>query len=197
MRFAYADPPYLGCGEKYYGREFASINGGGRLSPNHQNSRRMDAHEGAALWDDPATHVELIRRLTDKYPDGWAVSLHSRSLKLYLAHCPDDARIAVWNRGTVGGPRVGYGWEPVVFRTTAPESSRMEVSDVLTCGKGPARNISGRETPGFIGLKPDRFCRWVLVLLGYEAARDTVDDLFPGTGGMSRAADQLPFRASG
>ncbi len=37
MRFAYADPPYLGCGKKLYG----------------------DRHEQAADWDDPERHRQL------------------------------------------------------------------------------------------------------------------------------------------
>lgn len=41
---------------------------------------------------------------------------------------------------------------------------------------------------GLTGAKPERFCRWVLDLLGVDG--DTVEDLFPGTGVMSRVLDQ-------
>jgi hypothetical protein len=193
VRFAYADPPYLGCGEKYYGREVCSYQGGGKLGAAHPNGRTIEVHPQAAEWDDPATHQALVRRLVDEYPDGWAVSLRSRSLKLYLEQSPEDARVAVWNRGSFGGPRVGYCWEPVIFRTSAPEASRSEVFDVLTYNTGGHRNLSGQQQPGFIGAKPHRFCEWVLGLLGYVAGRDTVDDLFPGLGAMGLAADSLPF----
>lgn len=47
MRFAYADPPYLGCGKLY-----------------------ADRHEGAMLWDHPSTHETLVRRLCDEFPLG-------------------------------------------------------------------------------------------------------------------------------
>lgn len=45
MRFAYADPPYLGMGAKMYKR---------------------------AEWDKPETHAALIERMQTEYPDGWA-----------------------------------------------------------------------------------------------------------------------------
>lgn len=53
MRFAYADPPYLGCGKKLYG----------------------DRHEQAADWDDPERHRQLVEQLCDEFKDGWAMSL--------------------------------------------------------------------------------------------------------------------------
>ena len=40
MKFAYADPPYLGCGHRY-----------------------LEHHPEALDWDDPATHQELVDRL--------------------------------------------------------------------------------------------------------------------------------------
>jgi hypothetical protein len=53
MRFAYADPPYLGKCGKFYGH-------------NHPDGR---------CWDDLATHEFLVKRLEAEYPDGWALSL--------------------------------------------------------------------------------------------------------------------------
>lgn len=57
MKFAYADPPYLGQGKKHY-----------------------SDHPEAHVWDSPKTHQHLIRRLRDEYPDGWALSASSPSL---------------------------------------------------------------------------------------------------------------------
>jgi hypothetical protein len=39
------------------------------------------------------------------------------------------------------------------------------------------------------GAKSERFCRWMLTLLGYVDG-DTLDDLFPGTGIMGRVLAQ-------
>jgi hypothetical protein len=59
VKFAYADPPYLGCGKLY-----------------------AKHHPEALIWDDPETHRRLIERLVDEYPDGWAMSLHVPSLRV-------------------------------------------------------------------------------------------------------------------
>ncbi|MCC6942297.1 MAG: hypothetical protein IT551_11905, partial [Novosphingobium sp.] len=73
MKFAYADPPYLGLAEKFYGH----------------------LHAEAAAYDDPETHRTLIARMTDEY-DGWALSLHLPSLGVILPMCPPDARVGAW-----------------------------------------------------------------------------------------------------
>src|SRR4051794_21842689 len=52
VRFAYADPPYLGCGALYA-------------------KHHPDAHD----WNDPDEHRRLVERLCEEYPDGWAMSL--------------------------------------------------------------------------------------------------------------------------
>ena len=68
MRFALADPPYLGCGQKHYGKH----------------------HPSAADFDSIEAHADLIARLVSDYPDGWALCLHTPSLKAMLNLCPDD-----------------------------------------------------------------------------------------------------------
>jgi DNA-directed RNA polymerase subunit N (RpoN/RPB10) len=40
-----------------------------------------------------------------------------------------------------------------------------------------------------IGAKPERFCRWVLDLIGYTSG-DTMDDIFPGSYVMDRVVAQ-------
>jgi hypothetical protein len=73
VRFAYADPPYLGCGKLYA------------------------AHHADALeWDDGCTHRQLIDHLCDNYPDGWAMSASSPSLQTILPMCPADVRTMPW-----------------------------------------------------------------------------------------------------
>lgn len=90
MKFAYADPPYLGQGRKHYA-DYDSIDG----------------------------HKLLIAGLLDEYPDGWALSLHVPSLGAMLNLCPDDVRVGAWVK-TFAAFKVnvnpGYCWEPVIWR---------------------------------------------------------------------------------
>lgn len=157
MRFAYADPPYLGCGGLYAAH-----------------------HPEALAWNDPEEHRRLVERLCDDYPDGWALSLHVPSLRVILNMCPDDVRVAVWVKPfAVFKPNVtrAYTWEPVIFRG-GREIGRDEptwrdhISEPITLRKG------------LTGAKPVAFCRWVLQGLGYRHG-DVLDDLFPGTGIMA------------
>ena len=54
--------------------------------------------------------------------------------------------------------------------------------DSLVHGVSPLTTLPGR----VIGTKPAAFCRWVFSRLG-AAPGDTLDDLFPGSGAVSRA----------
>jgi hypothetical protein len=160
MRFAYADPPYLGCGKLY-----------------------AKHHPEALIWDDPATHVDLAQRLVDEYPDGWVLSCNPRDLRVYLPALPDDVRMGAycktWHQ--IRPTSVQFAWEPILFRggRSLPKRNPM-IRDYL---------VSGHKPGGLVGNKPDKFNRWVLDVLGYEDG-DTVDDLFPGTGGMSEVLAQ-------
>ena len=115
MRFAYADPPYLGCAKKLY---------------------------GDPTYDDPEEHRELIHRLEDY--DAWALSLHEPSLRVILPMCPDSVRIAVWVKPFASfkpGVDPAYTWEPVIYRTarkwarTQP-TQRDHISCNITLKKG-------------------------------------------------------------
>lgn len=170
MRYAYADPPYLGCGKLYAAH-----------------------HPDALEWDDPATHSALVDRLVDEYPDGWAMSLSTPSLHTILPMCPPDVRVCAWVKPFASfklGVNPGYAWEPVIMRGGRTSRARTEptVRDYL------AEPITLRK--GLPGAKPLAFCLWVLDLLGVTPD-DTVDDLFPGTGIMAVALEQhaqrLPF----
>src|SRR5690349_18671674 len=95
MKFAYADPPYLGCGKLY-----------------------TSNHADALDCDDPEWHRSLIVRLSD-YPDGWAMSANSPSLQTILPMCPPDVRVMPWVKPFAAfKPNVGvaYAWEPVIVR---------------------------------------------------------------------------------
>lgn len=180
MKFAYADPPYLGCGKLYA------------------------AHHSDALdWDDPDTHYALIERLFDEYPDGWALSCHEPSLhklRTYADKYSRDCRTGIWVKPFASfKPNVNpaYAWEPVIWRggrkyTRQEPTVRDWVSESITLKRG------------LTGAKPRAFCRWVFSLLNAQRSMDTLDDLFPGTGAVAaawaewcgerhRLLDQLPL----
>lgn len=170
MKFAYADPPYLGCGKLY-----------------------AKHHPEALVWDDPETHRALISRLVDEYPDGWAMSLSTPSLQTILPMCPTDVRVAAWVKPfAVFKPNVNpaYAWEPVIFRGGRKgDRTRATVRDWI------AESITLRR--GLTGAKPRGFCLWLFALLGAEPG-DTLDDMFPGTNAVGSAwaeytAEQSPL----
>lgn len=177
MRVAYADPPYLGCCALY----------------GHH-------HPDGRCWDDVETHRLLIERLSVEFPDGWALSMTSTSLRTLLPLCPEGARVGSWVKTFSTfkrGVRPAYAWEPVVF----------------VGGRNPPRHAhcpprrGGRQTTpkdfvaepitlrrGLTGAKPARVCDWILDLLGVRVGDDVVD-LFPGTGAMGVEAEARTARS--
>src|SRR5947209_6598806 len=96
LKFAYADPPYLGCCKLY----------------DHFHG------DDGRCWDEPGTHHRLIDRLVAEFPDGWALSASSPSLRTLLPFCPPDIRIGAWCKTFSAfkkGVRPAYAWEPVIF----------------------------------------------------------------------------------
>ncbi len=90
MKYAYADPPYLGCAAKLY---------------------------GDPTYDSLEAHINLIDSLAAY--DGWAYSLSSVTLKDILPICSPDVRVAAWVKPFCSfKPNVNpaYAWEPVLFR---------------------------------------------------------------------------------
>ena len=90
MRFAYADPPYLGLAKSFY---------------------------GDATYDSLDAHRDLVARLGEF--DAWAMSLHSPSLKDILPLCPRTARVMAWVKPFASfKPNVnpGYCWEPIIVQ---------------------------------------------------------------------------------
>lgn len=168
MRFAYADPPYLGSAVKHYG----------------------DLHPDAGDFDQPEAHRALIERLSAEF-DGWALSLGSNSLREILPMCPPDVRIAAWVKPFASfkkGVNPAYAWEPVIFRGARRRTNGAEqtVSDYCSVGITLMR--------GFPGAKPERFVWWMLALLGVRP-EDEFTDLFPGSGAVQRAYEA--WRAQG
>lgn len=173
-RFAFVDPPYYGCAEKFYAH----------------------LHPEAAVYDTLAAHRALVDHVIADYPAGWAFCMTSGNLHDLLPLFPASARIAAWVKPFASfkkGVSPAYTWEPVVFHPAGRrhDLTRPTIRDHLSQG------ITLRR--GLVGAKPEQFCRWVLHLLGWRPG-DVVDDLFPGTGVMgrvvARAADELDFGTS-
>lgn len=163
MKFAYADPPYLGCGKKHYAKQ----------------------HADAADYDRIETHVALVARLVDEYPDGWALSLHTPSLKAMLNLCPDDVRVGAWVKPFASykpGVNPGYCWEPVIFHGGRSASERGGRS-VETIRDYVSANITMQK--GTSGAKPEAFCLWLFDMLGAQPD-DEFHDIFPGSGAVAR-----------
>lgn len=150
MKFAYADPPYIGQAERHYSHDpqCAEVN-----------------------------HLELLEKLTREYPDGWALSLSSPTLREILSYCPPDVRVMPWVKPFASfKPNVGvaYAWEPVIVR-----GGRKRTRQQQTVRDWVAANITLQR--GLCGAKPEVFCYWLFEVLNIQPG-DTLDDLYPGTG---------------
>lgn len=162
MRFAYADPPYLGCAARLYGAH----------------------HEKASEYDTVEAHARLLARLEREFPDGWAYSLTSTTLGALLPCAPADVRIAAWVKTFAAfKPNVSpaYAWEPILFM-----GGRKQTREQDTVRDWVAAPITLRR--GLPGVKPDVFCFWLFDLLGMDESDELVD-LFPGSGAVARAHD--------
>jgi len=156
MRFAYADPPYIGQAKKHY------------------------SHDPQCAEVD---HAALIERLGGY--DGWALSLSTPSLPQILALCPPDVRVGAWVKPFASfKPNVnpGYCWEPVIFC-----GGRKRGRDLPTLRDFVSCNITLRK--GLAGAKPRPVIEWICDWLNVQPG-DTVDDLFPGTGGCGLVFDE-------
>lgn len=158
VRLAYADPPYPGNAYLY------------RAHPDYGGE---------------VDHGELLARLAGY--DGWALSTSAAALPAVLALCPPGVRVAAWHRGerAAAGWEPLSAWEPVIYRPgrpVDPAALAERRTDSLVCGVTAMTTRPGRVT----GAKPAVFCRWLFGLLG-AAPGDQLDDLFPGSGAVSRA----------
>ncbi len=150
MTFAYADPPYIGQAKKHYSHD--------------PNCAEVD-------------HAELIGRLELEFPDGWALSLSSPSLKQILALCPATVRVMAWVKPFCAfKPNVNpaYAWEPVIVH-----GGRKRTREQVTTRDWLSENMTLRK--GLTGAKPKEFCYWIFDVLNVQTG-DTVADLYPGTG---------------
>ena len=91
MRFAYADPPYVGLARRYY---------------QHEES-----------YGGEVDHAALIAQLEAGGFDGWALSASAKSLRVVLPLCPEGLRVAAWTKPHPPSS-LTYGphncWEPLI-----------------------------------------------------------------------------------
>lgn len=160
---AYADPPYPGKAHLY------------RDHPDYAGEVDLG---------------ELLERLQGF--DGWALSTSSDGLPTALYEAKRRGihpRVASWHRGprVVPAEHPLHAWEPVLYvpaRPLALDSGRV---DTLEHVSRPRYS----DPHHVIGSKPSAFCHWLFGLLG-ALPGDELRDLFPGSGGVSRAwADYL------
>jgi hypothetical protein len=161
VKFAIADPPYIGQARRHYG--------------DHPD------------YGGEVDHAALIARLVADYPDGWAMCLSSPTLKAVLNLCPEDVRVGAWVKPWAvwkPGMSVAYAWEPVVWRGGRKRTKQQETArDWVTANAVMRRAGDPNQTKGS---KPDAFCFWLFELLNAQDG-DTLDDLFPGSGAVTAA----------
>ena len=160
MRFAYADPPYLGYARKHY-----------------------SDHPEHAKWDALDAHRDLVESLERDF-DGWALSLASVNLWdiLPLTPRPPRCRVGYWLKPFASykpGVNPAYAWEPLIF---APGRKRTREQETLR--DWHMANITLKR--GLTGAKPESTCHWMFGILGMNAGDEFVD-VFPGTGAVARA----------
>ena len=173
MRFAYADPPYPGNARKFY-----------RDHPDYGGE---------------VDHRQLIDRLEDEFPDGWALLTSVPALADVLELCPRIERYQErWRHGT--GARVmawckpmhrilpvavQWAWEPLIVCRGRQRLRTPQVVNYLVAS--PTVWHAKRRQPGKIaGIKPPEFCHWMFEALG-ALPGDELVDLFPGSGAVGRA----------
>jgi hypothetical protein len=138
-------------------------------------------------------HGELIDSLCARF-DGWVLHTASTTLKQVLALCPDDHRVLSWVKPFASwkkGVYPAYAWEPVVLW-----GGRKRFGESQTPPDFVAEPITLKR--GLTGAKPERVVHWLLDCLGVQD-EDDVDDLYPGSGAVSRGiasyfgSPRLPF----
>ena len=157
MRVAYADPPYIGLA-RYY-----------RDHPDYGGE---------------VDHAALIERLLAEFADGWVLHCHSNALRTLLPLCPEQVRVLAWLKPFCSwkpDSNPVYTWEPVLLvggRARSYRRGGTTVRDHLSESMAMRR--------GLVGAKPEAVCFWLFEALGLTGDDELVD-LYPGTGGVTRA----------
>ena len=128
-------------------------------------------------------HAELIGRLDRDY-DGWVLSSGAdlAAMQMVVPLLPRGARVGCWIKPFASfkpGVNPAYAWEPVYFKP-----ARRRGREVPTVRDWVAAPITLKR--GLSGVKPDAVCWWLFDVLGAEPG-DSFDDIFPGSGAVTRA----------
>lgn len=159
VRFAYADPPYIGCAHMY---------------KDHPD------------YGGEVDHEELVSKLLSEY-DGFCLHTHVPGLRVLLPMMPDDVRVCAWVKPFAAfKPNVApaYAWEPVLIRPVV----KAEMVEGVVCRDWVSESITmKRGLTGVKPEKVCHWVFNISGLMGAED--ETVIDLFPGTGAVGRAWD--------
>lgn len=145
MKFAYADPPYIGQAKVHY------------------------SHDARCAEVD---HKKLIQETLAQY-DGWALSCHTRSLTELLPLCPKGVRVLAWVKPFASfkkGVNPTYAWEPVIMhrqKGLRPLSKRPFMHDWVSCCP-QFRSL-------VVGQKPAEFCFWLFECLDIRPGDEFAD----------------------
>lgn len=158
MRFAYADPPYIGQAKRHY-----------------------SAHRD---YGGEVDHAKLIDRLCTEF-DGWALSASMKSLRVLMEMCPADVLVLSWVKPMsppMGDHRI-YSWEPVILC-----GGRNPATPTRTSLVASPPQFTFREKPKghVIGEKPEAFSFWLFQSAGL-GPDDEFTDLFPGSCAVTEA----------
>lgn len=157
--FGFADPPYAG------------------------NSRLYRKHPDYA----GEVNMGLLLHKLSRY-DGWVLCASIKSLPHILKMCPDGVLVASWFKTLAPplGDHFRYNYEPVIV---SPLRRYGPGYVPLAMIEAPVDGYTFRDTPAehVIGQKPRAFAHWLFALAGADPAVDELDDLFPGSGAITRA----------
>lgn len=134
-------------------------------------------------------HRELIGRLLEVFPDGWALSTSSDALAEILGYCVEleapELRVCAWLRRVrpTSSRRPLSAWEPLVVSggRLSLEGGLQRATDALEC-RGRWRSFPG----AIVGMKPPPYAVWMFQQLG-ALPGDELVDIFPGSGAVSLA----------
>lgn len=158
LRFAYADPPYLGQARRHY--------------------RKHKDYAGEI------DYAELLARLEAEY-DGWALSGSMKSSPILMRLCPANVLTLAWIKPIAPpmGDRRHYSWEPVILRPLRRPTKYEKTHLILS---PPMFTFRPRPPTHVIGEKPEGFAHWVFRCAGLTE-NDEFHDLYPGSGAVGRA----------
>jgi hypothetical protein len=146
-------------------------------------------YRGEASFKGEVDHSALISSLTAAKYAGWALSSSAAALRDVLPLCPPGVRVCAWVK-PIGVSSATYGlhstWEPLIV--VGGRALPGGVRDWL-------RAMPARGWGKLPGRKPVAFCAWLFDCLGMLPG-DHLVDLFPGTGAVSRAWEELSSRTS-